>query len=157
MITYKNFIDCNDNELKMILEWRNTDIVRLNSFHTEPITYQEHIKFVSSLMGGGEKRFYFLINDSLGYLGVISLTNVTSNTCEIGYYKNPNRLEKGIGVKLLNSACEKAKSLQLEKVITCVINTNIASVKSMIRAGFIKCDEKINNIGVQFSVYMKQL
>lgn len=149
-MTLKNFTDCSHAELGMILDWRNSENVRAMSFNNEVISLQDHLDFVASLhIGGGNlpNKYYFLVSDDDGYLGVISFTGMTATEAEIGYYKNPARTEKGIGTKLLNLASDTAKNMfSLQEVATEVFDNNPASIISIERAGFIELKELAGNI-----------
>lgn len=148
-MTLKNFTNCTTSELEMILDWRNSENVRAMSFNNEIISLQDHLDFVTKLcIGGGNlNKYYFLVSDQDGYLGVISFTGMTSTEAEIGYYKNPERVEKGVGPKLLNMACDTAKNMfSLKEVTTEVFDNNPASIISIERAGFIELNELTGNI-----------
>lgn len=135
---YKNFTDCSNAELAMILKWRNSDDVRFNSYNSDIISLENHLNFVKTLgCGDSQNRYYFLISDDEGYVGVLSFTNFDDKSGEIGYYKNSQRTEKGIGVKLLNFAAILGKNfLKLDELITTVFEFNAASIITMERSGF---------------------
>lgn len=145
----KNFTDCSNTELEMILDWRNSENVRAMSFNNQVISIEDHLDFIAKLRlgGGSANKYYFLTSDDEGYLGVISFTGITEHEAEIGYYKNPVRAEKGIGVKLLVMASDTAKSMfRLNEVTTEVFDNNPASIISIKRAGFTEIKELSENI-----------
>lgn len=149
--SYQNFADCSETELVMILKWRNSESVRFNSYNDDIISLQNHLKFIETLGGGNFKnRYYFLISDNLGYVGVLSFTNIAKNSAEIGYYKNPERTEKGIGVKLLNFASVLGKNLlKLEELVTTAFDFNAASLKSIERSGFTLQKDKAKSFFIE--------
>lgn len=140
----KNFTECSKEELEMILSWRNSPEVRESSFNSDIIKLEDHMAFVSSLGGGGnEDKAYFLLSDAKGYAGVVSFTGINPISAEIGYYKNPERKEKGMGIRLLEQAAETAKNeLGIKEIVTEAFSFNIPSLKSIERSGFIKIKEE---------------
>ena len=84
-----NFTQCSDDELAVILEWRNSEHIRKWMLNSSEITLSSHFSFVDSLKNSKNK-LYFLVQKNDVYLGVVDFTNITSSSCSIGVYKNPN-------------------------------------------------------------------
>ncbi len=133
-----NFIHCSDDRLAMILECRNTEAVRTSCFNPSVLTQNQHKSFVNSL-ADSTSAGYWLVSDTTGDIGVISLTGVDNyySTAELGYYKLTHCDRKGMGRILVSLALEVAFNLlRLKTVGADCMDDNIASYKSMEQAGF---------------------
>lgn len=103
-IILKNFINLNEDELHLVLKWRNNETIRnYICIYNEPrkISLDEHREFIKGLKGSKE-RYYFLVRDRRNCLGVISLLNIDSynRRCLWGDYANPDSFHTGIGIIL---------------------------------------------------------
>ncbi len=95
----KNFVFLSLEEAALVLSWRNHPEIRRFMFRQEPISWEEHEKFLRNLYKSAYN-FYYLVSLK-GPLGVVYLTNVQikEKSTEIGLYRSPER--KGVGKKLL--------------------------------------------------------
>lgn len=150
----KNFIDCNSSELDEILKWRNSQDVRENSFNQNIISREAHFNYVKTLQNRSDVAYFLIYDENNIPLGVVSFTNITEKSAEVGYYKSLNRKnEKGVGKKLLNIATNIAKKIiknsigeELLSIVTKVFFSNTSSIKSIINAGYIERIDKRYNI-----------
>lgn len=97
-----NFTNLNNEELKLVLKWRNHENVRrLLARNPKKISFTEHKKFVQSLKKRKD-RLYCLIKDDNQYLGVVSLLDIDyyNKHCLWGDYTNPDSVHRGIGIIL---------------------------------------------------------
>jgi len=71
--------------------------------HVEPISWDEHSAFTESLRGATD-RYYALVQNERGDLGVVSLNDIDdrTGTAELGLYKNPELDRRGVGTQLLS-------------------------------------------------------
>ena len=148
----KNFTECSLKELRDILSWRNHEDVRKNSFSSDIISFESHLKYVKTL-SFNSNTMYFLVYNSLNEaLGVISFTDIDRLKASVGYYKSVEKVaEKGIGFILLNLAAKVAQSVASNGrgwnfLITEVFSFNTASIKSIERAGYKELPEKRRQI-----------
>ncbi|MDD5052041.1 MAG: UDP-4-amino-4,6-dideoxy-N-acetyl-beta-L-altrosamine N-acetyltransferase [Sulfuricurvum sp.] len=102
MIELKNFVDLNAEERKMVLTWRNHDSIRTHMYTDEPIGEKEHETFINSLSGRNNKQ-YFVVYKNHAPIGVIDLTEITSESASLGLYANPFSDRKGIGRIILRA------------------------------------------------------
>ncbi len=95
---YKNFISLSEQELMMILEWRNNEAIRKWMTNTEPISLENHLKFVGSLSYRDDLFYWVVFKDNLpvGVVDVFSI-NRDEDSAETGYYLNPEYLDSGVG------------------------------------------------------------
>jgi len=97
-----NFTNLNNEELKLVLQWRNHKNVRkLLANDPKKISLTEHKKFVQRLKKRKD-RYYFLVKDDKHYLGVVSLLDIDyyNKRCLWGDYTNPDTVHRGIGIIL---------------------------------------------------------
>lgn len=134
-----DFIDFTMLSRKMLNDiyiWRNSDIVRSNSFSKNEISAHEHREFVKSLNEDITKK-YFLAVLNKEPVGVVGFTDIHNRTANLGYYKNPFTKKTGIGKLLINKAIEYAViTMNLELLIMKVFKTNLISIHCITQCGF---------------------
>jgi len=93
-----NFINTNDIEKRLILEWRNSDSVRKWMTNKDIISIEEHLNYVESLKNNKQK-LCFLVKENSDYLGIIEFDNInyTNKSAYFGLNANPNNKKLGIG------------------------------------------------------------
>ena len=127
MLELKNFIDLNEDEQKMVLEWRNDPNIRRWMISQDIITLEDHIKFIKNL-SNKKNTLWFLVKKNNQPIGVV---NLKGN--EIGLFKNPSL--QGIGTDLLkaiiNYGLKLYDTLHLE-----VFNTNTKAINLYKKHGF---------------------
>ncbi len=134
-----DFIDfkmLSETYINDIYIWRNSDIVRSNSFNRNEISIIEHREFIKSLNEDITKKYFLAVLDKEP-VGVVGFTDIYNSTANLGYYKNPFTKKTGIGKLLINKACEYAAiTLNLELLIMKVFKTNLISIHCMTQCGF---------------------
>lgn len=146
-------IEKNDEDAKLILEWRNNEISRKNSFNSELKTwesfreefYNNYFKNISLFATYNDKKIatvYFIYSENL------------STTVKIGINIDPNYRGKGLGSRIITEGIEYVKNnyKDIKNIIAEIKSTNIASIKSFIRTGFI-FENNINVNGELINVY----
>ena len=96
-----NFVDISKEQKEMILSWRNSEKVRNMMVNTNPISLEEHLKFIEGLKERTDC-YYWIVVDPIGVdIGVLDVIHVDydKDEGEIGYYINPN--EAGIGFEFM--------------------------------------------------------
>ena len=74
MLELINFTDLTDEQILMVLRWRNDE--RAAKFmKNKSVSEQEHRNFISNLKNDETKR-YFLVKDSEDYIGVIDFVDI---------------------------------------------------------------------------------
>jgi UDP-4-amino-4,6-dideoxy-N-acetyl-beta-L-altrosamine N-acetyltransferase len=98
----RNFVNLSEDELKLVLTWRNHEAVRkLVASNPRVICFSEHEKFVQRLTKD-DNRYYFLVGSGKHSLGVICLLNIDfyNRRCTWGDYADPGSVHRGIGLIL---------------------------------------------------------
>jgi UDP-2,4-diacetamido-2,4,6-trideoxy-beta-L-altropyranose hydrolase/UDP-4-amino-4,6-dideoxy-N-acetyl-beta-L-altrosamine N-acetyltransferase len=94
-----NYINMDEKESKMILNWRNQFSVRKWMINREIIDYSSHKDFINRLKNSKQHQ-YFLIKSDEQYIGSVNFKLVKMNRVEMGIFANPSL--KGMGQSLMN-------------------------------------------------------
>ncbi|EAI4429055.1 UDP-4-amino-4,6-dideoxy-N-acetyl-beta-L-altrosamine N-acetyltransferase [Campylobacter lari] len=131
MIILKDFIHLNQEEIKLVLKWRNNESIA-KFMKTQNITLKEHLSFLSSLKTNTTKK-YFLVYDDKIIIGVINFINITNNSCEFGLYG----IKKGVGNLLMQKIKSYAFSvLKIQTLNACVFKENTKALNLYLKHGF---------------------
>ncbi|EAK9939970.1 UDP-4-amino-4,6-dideoxy-N-acetyl-beta-L-altrosamine N-acetyltransferase [Campylobacter lari] len=131
MIILKDFIHLNQEEIKLVLKWRNDESIA-KFMKTQNITLKEHLSFLSSLKTDITKK-YFLVYDSKQVIGVIDFINITNNSCEFGLYG----IKKGVGNLLMEEIKNYAFNILKVKILkACVFKENTKALNLYLKHGF---------------------
>lgn len=98
---YKNFVDLDESETKLVWTWRNDERIRSWMTNNDEIPFSNHLRFIDSLKTR-EDRFYWLVyknNTPIAVLDIIDVDYEKEET-EPGYYLNPDLLNSGEGLFL---------------------------------------------------------
>lgn len=156
-----DFIDfkmLSETYINDIYIWRNSDIVRSNSFNRNEISIIEHREFIKSLNEDITKKYFLAVLDNEP-VGVVGFTDIHNRTANLGYYKNPFTKKTGIGKLLINKACEYAAiTLNLELLIMKVFKTNLISIHCITQCGFTenKRDDEVIEYVLKLNKYGKR-
>jgi UDP-4-amino-4,6-dideoxy-N-acetyl-beta-L-altrosamine N-acetyltransferase len=95
---FKNYIHLTDKELKLVLEWRNDDSVRTKMYNPQPISFDNHVRFVKGLINREDCMYWIVSVDGL-YIGTTNIThiNIEEKSCELGYLLSPDKVGSGYG------------------------------------------------------------
>ena len=100
MVQFHLFQNLTDQELWMVLEWRNHPLIRKWMNNTEPISLDTHLQFVKSLKLD-QKRACYLVKEDARFIGVIQLNDINTNAVhDVGMYVNPELVKRGAGMRL---------------------------------------------------------
>ena len=100
MYQFKNFVDLDSEEARLVWRWRNNAKVRKWSYSNEEKSLDDHINFIESLGSCNDKK-YWLVQRSGTPIGVISLVNTKKKTAELGFYIDPKFHVKIFSVEFL--------------------------------------------------------
>ena len=133
MLELINFTDLTDEQILMILRWRNDERVAKYT-KNKSVSEQEHRKFISNLKNDETKR-YFLVKEDSNYIGVIDFVDIEADSCEFGIYANPGL--KGKGKILMQTIVEyAAKALKVGELKSCAYNENEKAIALYRKFGF---------------------
>jgi UDP-4-amino-4,6-dideoxy-N-acetyl-beta-L-altrosamine N-acetyltransferase len=86
--SFKNFVELNNVEMELVLNWRNHEKIREMMYNSNIIKHEDHIKFINNLKENSTKK-YWLVSRNLNYIGVFSLINIENFIGELGFYLAP--------------------------------------------------------------------
>ena len=86
-LRFKNFVNLTENEKLIILNWRNSDRVRLKMITQEPILQKQHFQWISSLKGRKDAFYFMVYLDDLP-IGVVNIYHLDprDKSAMWGYY-----------------------------------------------------------------------
>lgn len=120
------------NDAKLLYDWSNEPSVRSNSFNSEPIEWEDHVKWFNKKLESHTTKI-FILYQGITPLGQVRLDFV--NRCwEIAYSIDKNYRGKGLGKKIIEIA--QSKIPQNTTLKASVKNENIASIKVFKQLGF---------------------
>ncbi len=118
-----------EEDMDLIYRWANDPIVRNNSFHTEPIPYENHIVWFKKTLTD-PMSLQFILMDENTPIGQIRL-NIVDTTAEISYSISSDFRGKGYGhhiIRLMTDEVEKNYP-KIDRIIAKVKPNNEASKK----------------------------
>lgn len=75
IVRFKNFINLTDDEKRLVLEWRNSDRVRLNMLNKDIIPLENHLRFIDSLKNRNDCKYWLFMIDEIP-IGVFDLVDI---------------------------------------------------------------------------------
>lgn len=147
------------NEIKMILEWRNNENIRIWSFNQNIISLDEHLVFLKNLKKDYSKGYWLIKQNTTGYIGVFNLSqfNLENKTATLGNDLNPELLGKGFGQNIMK--CIEYigfEKLELSQLDLEVLNTNTRAIKFYKKMNFVETKRIINNQNLKLICMSKQ-
>ena len=125
VLNFKNFINLSEEEKELVLQWRNSDRVRLRMNNSNIIELQDHMRWINGLKDNKETLYFlFEINGNPAGVFDYSQINNTDKTCVCGsYIGDENYL--GYGILLNYFGFEYAFSqLDTERINISVLKSN---------------------------------
>lgn len=125
-----------DSDVDILFEWTNDKAVRVNSFSTEPIKYENHVAWFNRCLEREDVYIYILLYKNQ-LAGVVRL-NVEDCSAVISYSISKAFRGKGLGKEIIRLVEQQARAnLSIKKIVAFVKPENETS-----RRIFIKLDYK---------------
>ncbi len=123
-------------DMNLIYEWANDPVVRINSFNSEQIQYETHVKWYNRVMLDESVLQFILMDDDIP-VGQIRL-NIDRDEAEIGYSIAKDYRGKGYGHKVLQLVVDEVKENypEIKSLVAKVKPDNIASSKLFEQEGY---------------------
>jgi spore coat polysaccharide biosynthesis protein SpsF len=145
-------INADQGHCDLIYEWANDDGVRENSFSSEKILYEDHLRWYTKILSDPNIKMY-LLADSNKNIGVIRLESKEDENV-ISYSIAKDSRGKGYGYKiLLKMEEELIKSHKKLKLIAYVKKQNIASLKIFNKLNYKIIEELGEQIKLEKIIY----
>lgn len=137
--------EATDSDMDLLFEWANDKDVRKNSFNSEPIPYENHVKWFNRIMSD-DTVLQFIMCDRNEPIGQIRL-NIEGDRAYIGYSISPDRRGQGFGERMLKLTIgkvkeENAKNHNIKTLVGQVKYENPASARAFEKCGFSRLDKE---------------
>lgn len=146
MYTFTNFFDLTIEQKVMILDWRNSEVIRKWMYNTNFVEKDNHLSFIERLENDKTK-FYFLVKRNEIPVGVISILDIKDYSGDWGYYIAPDFHNQNLGVEFYYfSLLHFYNKLNFKKVFGYVLKENKSANSFSDLFGFSK-ELQIKEIG----------
>lgn len=121
----------NFDDWEILLAWRNDPVTRQNSHHTEPVTEENHRKWLTGILDNPDRQLFIAFEGETPVGTVRADFSDSDNSYELSWTISPGQRGKGIGKKIVSLLAKKLNArLRAE-----VKKGNDASVKIAEAAG----------------------
>jgi UDP-4-amino-4,6-dideoxy-N-acetyl-beta-L-altrosamine N-acetyltransferase len=129
----------NESDLSLILQWRNSNVVRENSLKKEVIQKNEHERWFKKALEE-KNRFVYIASEEKKKIGVLSFLKIDDHKSEVSIYLNPDMIGLGYGTRLLKQGVENylLDYPKVKKITATILKDNIPSIKTFEKCGFKK-------------------
>lgn len=130
---------CTYSDMDIIYKWINDDEVRNNSFNSDYIEYETHVKWFNEKINSNNIYMYIILNNNKE-IGTIRLEKHNSKAI-ISYLISNEYRGKGYGNKVIDLIKKEAIINNIDILEAVVKKDNIASRKIFINNGFFEIEE----------------
>ena len=130
---------CTYSDMDIIYKWINDDEVRNNSFNSDYIEYETHVKWFNEKINSNNIYMYIILNNNKE-IGTIRLEKHNSKAI-ISYLISNEYRGKGYGNKVIDLIKKEAIINNIDILEAVVKKDNIASRKIFINNGFFEIQE----------------
>ena len=129
-----------ENDLPIVLEWRNSEKVRPYMFSDHLITEKEHQEWFANIKNSKITKYYiFEVNGEPAGLSSFINIDETNRTCEWGFYIGLQDSKPGLGTILAKTSINHAfKKLKVKVIFGRVLVFNKPSCALFEKMGFRK-------------------
>lgn len=134
--------EANENDCDLIFQWANEELVRKNSFNSNKIKYEEHVKWFKNKLGSADCYLYIFYLD--GTPAGQARLDVENKVGLISYSLDKNYRGKALALEMLNLLEQKIceSNIDIGSLIGYVKTDNLASQKIFERLNY---DKLIDN------------
>ena len=134
MLELINFTDLTDEQILMVLRWRNDERVA-RKIHEKQKRERAGAQKIYRKFEKRRNEKIFLVKEDSDYIGVIDFVDIEADSCEFGIYANPEL--KGKGKILMQTIVEyAAKMLKVAELKSCAYNENEKAIALYRKFGF---------------------
>lgn len=130
---------CTYSDMDIIYKWINDDEVRTNSFNSDYIEYETHVKWFNEKINSNNIYMYIILNNNKE-IGTIRLEKHNSKAI-ISYLISNEYRGKGYGNKVIDLIKKEAIINNIDILEAIVKKDNIASRRIFINNGFFEIEE----------------
>ena len=122
------------DDMEKVFELSNDDIVRANSINQEKIKWEDHVEWFNNRIKKQDEPFYIVESQDKEFIAQVRFDKKEEDIL-ISISIAENFRGKGLASKIVESCIKKSG---YEKVTAYIYDTNMASIKTFIKAGFVK-------------------
>ena len=130
---------CTYSDMDIIYKWINDDEVRTNSFNSDYIEYETHVKWFNEKINSNNIYMYIILNNNKE-IGTIRLEKHNSKAI-ISYLISNEYRGKGYGNKVIDLIKKEAIINNIDILEAVVKKDNIVSRRIFINNGFFEIQE----------------
>ncbi len=131
-----HFRRANENDLDLYFNWANEDVVRKNSFHSEPVAFSDHVNWFRQKLADERAFLYLFLDENNIPVGQVRIERKKEETV-IGISVDKAFRGQSLSSCLLVMACDDHLKKHPGETITAYIkNDNSSSIRSFLKAGF---------------------
>lgn len=127
-----SFRSVTSDDCDILLRWRNLDQVRLMSFNSDKISYEDHIAWFKKMMTDDTKQYYIFFAIDQKPVGLVGFFNIDkeNKSAYWSFHLGDIEVPRGTGTEMCRLGKLLAKDyLKLIILNAEVIETNIKSIK----------------------------
>lgn len=128
-----------EDDLEIILKWRNSEHVRANMFTDHIITKEEHMSWYNNFKKYEQLNKYMVYEYSGTSIGLVNITQIDrlNSKCHWGFYIGEKNAPKGSGLAMGYLALEYIfEVLKIRKLCSEILAFNQASINYHKKLGF---------------------
>lgn len=129
------------NDAQLLLDWRNDELTRLNSFNNEVISLENHLNWFQKSLLSPNREIY--IAEIKGFpIGTIRVDINDDNSKELSWTVAPSQRGKGYGNLILNTFISTHPSVYIAQIK----EENLPSIKMVKKNGFVLLSKENSNL-----------
>lgn len=146
-----NFRKAEEKDLMDVFHLSNDPLTRQNSLNTNLININDHTDWFKNKIHSNNSCFYMVEDNNNEIIGFVRFDKTPE--CLISINLSPNARGKGLGSRIIESASLKfLQDNQESKIFAIIKHSNIASLKSFIKAGYKEIDKIIINDNICYKM-----
>jgi UDP-2,4-diacetamido-2,4,6-trideoxy-beta-L-altropyranose hydrolase len=133
-----NIRKANQDDCYQLFKWVNDPMVRESSFNSDRIEWDSHQVWFKEQLSRKDCWIYMATNKDEKSVGQVRFDQVSISDVEVDVSVSSKYRGNGVGLSLIKFCIEKLRSdAEIKYVIAWVKESNISSLKTFIKAGFI--------------------
>jgi len=129
-----------ENDLRLVLNWRNSERIRINMYSEELISWENHCAWFSRIQNS-DTTAYFVIEFKDKPIGIVNFTSIdrVHDKCSWGFYIGDTTAPRGSGTALgILGLVQAFEHLHIRKISAEVFAFNEASLRFHRKLGFVQ-------------------
>ena len=125
------------DDVDRVFSWANDPTTRAASFRSDPIPYEDHVRWFEGQLGSDQHRLFIAVDAQGEAVGVYRLSGVEPGQDPVvSINVAPEARGRGVGLAILEAGSEQARALGCRKIIAFIRPDNEASLRIFGRAGY---------------------